>query len=515
MNNGATDIVIGSGPSALATVEGILEKGRKVTVVDAGEKLEANRAALRDALGATKPDGWDDDTLAELRSRQHDITDSVARFGSRFALRSRDDVVFPANPNVVLQSSRAFGGLSNVWGAAVLPWAPGDLAGWPIAPADLQPHYTAIGSIVSIAGSAASFDDILATGDLPLARRLPATRQAEALLRRLKPTTTQGGAQFWPGPARQAAGPDCLACGLCLYGCPYGQIFNSSEKMAAHLREGRIEYQQAEVVRIRESGEGVTLDIADGRPPITGARVFVATGVLETARLMFESDRELAERGMVLRDSRHFFTPHLTTWGAGNISAAPHHTLALAFVELRDQAISPWTVHSQLYGWNNFYAREMFEKYGRNLGLLQPLFERVARRLIVVQSFLHSDHCAKIHLQPARGDPQHRLSAEVVEADGFEDRVGRVRRAMARYLRRAGLIAITRAGQIGLPGSSFHIGATLPMTKSPRRGNTDALGRPHGAIRIHVVDASVMPAIPASTITLSVMANAHRIATTA
>ena len=39
----------------------------------------------------------------------------------------------------------------------------------------------------------------------------------------------------------------------------------------------------------------------------------------------------------------------------------------------------------------------------------------------------------------------------------------------------------------------------------------DPLGRPQGWSRVHAVDASVLPSVPATTITFSVMANAHRI----
>jgi choline dehydrogenase-like flavoprotein len=41
------------------------------------------------------------------------------------------------------------------------------------------------------------------------------------------------------------------------------------------------------------------------------------------------------------------------------------------------------------------------------------------------------------------------------------------------------------------------------------------LGRPAGWRRIHLVDASVFPTIPATTITYTAMANAHRIAAAA
>ena len=44
-------------------------------------------------------------------------------------------------------------------------------------------------------------------------------------------------------------------------------------------------------------------------------------------------------------------------------------------------------------------------------------------------------------------------------------------------------------------------------------GATDVLGRPGTWRRIHVLDGAVFPDVPATTFTLTVMANAHRIAT--
>jgi choline dehydrogenase-like flavoprotein len=50
------------------------------------------------------------------------------------------------------------------------------------------------------------------------------------------------------------------------------------------------------------------------------------------------------------------------------------------------------------------------------------------------------------------------------------------------------------------------------MRQNPGPFETDTLGRPFGWQRLHVVDSTVFPTIPATTITFSVMANAHRIA---
>jgi choline dehydrogenase-like flavoprotein len=66
--------------------------------------------------------------------------------------------------------------------------------------------------------------------------------------------------------------------------------------------------------------------------------------------------------------------------------------------------------------------------------------------------------------------------------------------------------------QIARPGRGFHCGGSLPMRAQPGNFESDCLGRPSGWSRVHVVDSSVLPTVPATTITFSVMANAHRIA---
>ena len=53
------------------------------------------------------------------------------------------------------------------------------------------------------------------------------------------------------------------------------------------------------------------------------------------------------------------------------------------------------------------------------------------------------------------------------------------------------------------------------MRKKPTKFECDVLGRPTGWERVHAVDATVLPSIAATTITLTVMANAHRIASEA
>ena len=66
--------------------------------------------------------------------------------------------------------------------------------------------------------------------------------------------------------------------------------------------------------------------------------------------------------------------------------------------------------------------------------------------------------------------------------------------------------------KISKPGEGNHYGCSFPMKKKPKKFESDVLGRPYGFKRVHIVDVSVFPSIATQTITLTIMSNAHRIA---
>lgn len=74
-----------------------------------------------------------------------------------------------------------------------------------------------------------------------------------------------------------------------------------------------------------------------------------------------------------------------------------------------------------------------------------------------------------------------------------------------------GLMPLFPMLQPGKPGRGFHTGGTFPMRNQPGPGESDIFGRPAGLKRVHAVDASVFPTVPATTITFTAMANAYRI----
>jgi choline dehydrogenase-like flavoprotein len=124
---------------------------------------------------------------------------------------------------------------------------------------------------------------------------------------------------------------------------------------------------------------------------------------------------------------------------------------------------------------------------------------------------LHSDESAAIEMTLKRDGEKDFLQLDAQPNPASRVVVKKVLRELFRQSRRLGGMPLAPLLQLAEPGRSFHCGGSLPMRAQPENFETDLLGRPRGWSRIHAVDASVLPSVPATTITFSVMANAHRI----
>lgn len=509
----AQDIIIGSGPSGVAAAAALIARGRSVLMLDAGLEMDAGARSLRERMGAIEPDGWTAADREEIGSvRRSEKSDSIRPFGSDFLFRPAPGMEALAEPVGVhgLRPSFAKGGLSNGWGASALPYHARDFDGWPIGLDDLSPHYRAVAPMLGIAGRGDGLADLFSGCAVGEERPLPQSRQAAELLRRMerkRPALSRLGVHF--GASRQAIAQGCRACAMCLYGCPYGLIFNAAREVDRMIAAGGLTYRGGVVVSgFAETADGVTVHA--GAERFDGESLFIACGVLPTTLLML-SALGLTHREVTILDSRHFYLPMLHGWSAGDPASEPRHTLAQVFWEIDDPAVNAHLVHAQLYTYNDTYAPDMRGRFGPFAGVAKPLIEAMSRRLIVAQAFLHSDVSPAIGARLAGNG----LAFRRIDNGRTAGAVARAKGRIAQAARMAGLLPLTPLLRQGGLGTSFHCGGSFPMRQSPGAGETDMLGRPMGLRRTHIVDASVFPTVPAPTITFSVMANAHRIASAA
>jgi choline dehydrogenase-like flavoprotein len=521
------NLVVGSGPSASACAHALLGRGEKVLLVDAGLELEQPQKALLVKLSG----GFQEPAFADLMRFQdttpvtsHGIPVKLVH-GSDFPYRDTAKhlgiELVDANPS----SSLAVGGLSNVWGAALLPYLQHDISDWPITANDLASHYEAA---IAITGMSGRVDDLEKMFPLFTAKPnfLQSSSQAAAILKKMesiKPKLAEDGIVF--GASRLAIRPSktggqgCVYCGRCLEGCPYGCIYSSSDDLI-ELRSqqlGPFEYRTNTVVEsIRESGNGVVVTgldrLSNEAVTLEADRAFVGAGVIPSTKIMLKS-MEAYDQPVEILDSQYFLLPVLSLAGNPN---APHEalqTLSQIFIDIQNEEISAYTVHLQLYTFNHIIVEALRQKF-RFLPLLRELaVHNLQHRLMVIQGFLHSadSGAMKACLTRNRETGRDRMIVKGVPRDSTRKVVHRVIDTLGKSFRGLGLFPIKQAAEIALPGRGNHYGGSFPMRATPGARESDIAGRVHGFSRTHVVDASVFPSIAATTVTLTAMANAHRI----
>lgn len=506
------DLVIGSGPAGVAVAAALLARGRRVVMIDGGKVLEPAGLARQLSLASLNPTDLTADDRAAWAAPQHGSQPGqVRRYGSDFAMEP-EAATFADAGGVALRSSRATGGLSNLWGAAVLPYRQQDMAGWPITADDLAPHYRAVADLMPVTGRDDDLSPLFPACLTPLHPALAPSPQGGALLHRLeerREALAKTGCHV--GAARVAVNSACHQCGLCLHGCPWNHIFSARSVLARFAGSALFDHRPGAVAHsFTEGADGVAVHLKGGGD-VLGARLFIAAGVLETARILLASQPGTSE--LTLLDSQQAFLPMLHRWRSpAPPDQPPHTTLPQLFLEIDDRSVSPFTVHGQIYSWNDYYERDLMAGYGRKLPGTAPLWRMLSRRLMVAQLFLHSDHSARIGLRLS-GDG--RLIACVTQGTGAARVMQAAMARMAAAMGKGGMVALRIASRMGAAGASFHTGGTVPMATDPTAGHSDALGRPKGLSRVHLADASTFPSIPATTITFSAMANAHRIGTLA
>jgi choline dehydrogenase-like flavoprotein len=515
-------VVIGSGHAGVACTKGLIDQGLRPTVIDVGYDGVADRLPVFAELAQHEPEDWPEELKEAARGYFPINLRGVPLkpvYGSFFPYAINDSDLSVTLEGAETVQSLARGGLSNTWGSSILPYRQQDIGGWPIRIADLEPHYRSVLSFMPITGE---HDDLEAMFPLfsDAAYPMPHTVQIEALvshLRRHRGELEQAGLVFGASRLAVVADPEdpehCRHCGLCMHGCPFGSIYNTTSTLQTLAQQGAIDYRSGIYVdHLREIDDLVDVDYhfrgdTQRGGKLQAKRVFVACGAVSSTRLILQS--LTAERSAHILDSQTFLAPMLTRRHSPVSTESQGNTLAQLFLEVLDDEVASHGIHLQIYGYSDIMLKALLSRSPIRRTTAERLLQPVIGRLVAVQGFLHSDDSPGLRLE---------LTASGVRLVGDEAPKPRARvRALMRKLghlhRELGARPVAGLTQVGPPAKSFHYGGSLPMREHPRGLESDVLGRPCGASRIHVVDSSVFPSIAGTTIAFTAMANAHRIAT--
>jgi choline dehydrogenase-like flavoprotein len=520
-----TALIIGTGPGAAGAALALsADPAQQVTVIDVGGTLEPELLSTLSRIATAEERSWSASDVERISHQpvptRRGVLPQKRTYGSDFPFRDLGQLegiepVGSANPSVV---SGAYGGFSNIWGAQIMPFSSGTFDRWPVTLGDMESHYRIALSEMTLAGDE---DDLAELFPLMVnARRLPplAERTGRVLDRYRARRAFIRSHGITVGRARLAFRSDeCTLCGLCMTGCPHELIYSSSHTFDRLRKEGRINYRPNMLVTRLEEIDGapsaVVRHTSSGRSErIAADRIFVACGGIGTTRLVLGSIGHF-DRPVYLQESVQFVTPTVSMRPVGDPRSARTFTLNQfnLLYDVTGEGVDFCQVH--FYDYNPAVLASL-PSVLRNHSA-EPALTALLRRSGVGLGYIPGWGSPRVKVVAHRA-PEHdaQLPGLVIDReprDGWPPMLRSLVGAMVKVAPALDLWPVLPMVSLSAAAKSYHFGGSFPHGRTRTATTTDRLGRLAPWDNIHLVDASVFPTVPATTFTLTIMANAHRI----
>lgn len=490
-------IVVGSGPAGISAAKGLLERGCEVILLDAGNTLEQDKKTLLHQVQQT-------DCLMNINRYRHHANGKKnlkLPYGSNFIYDGVKDYFSWSTKRCYFQPSFARGGLSNVWGGAIAQYTENELSNWPARCRDLSTFYV---EMISSLGHyyTADTETVLSKQACYLKHHW---EKEHHLLK-------QNGFLF-STPTLAIDFKHCRFCASCQYGCPYELIYKSEINLILLKTHENFKYVTDVIVEnFYETEQQIELIVNNKKTKqvqkIFAERLFIACGA-GLSSLLYLRSLNKPNKELRLQDSQHFLLPCVINQRIKDVSNEPMHTLCQLNLSLTQQAISSYPIYLQLYTYMDLYLHEMKKKFKFLYPLVKPLSKSWLERLVVMQGYMDSRESNHLIIQYQKSG---HFIINKSYTTAMKSTLNNIVQHLYRFRSHLAIKPLRFLTSLSLTGQSNHVGGSLPMSDNPKEDEVDIWGRPNHFRRIHFVDGSILPSIPAGPITLTIMANAYRIA---
>jgi len=288
--------VVGTGVASLGILTALLDKKSDLEIIVYDLDRKIAQASLDDNPSKERIVSFYDQVYKKIRSTSPlKFPPPKTHFGEQIARQS-------VGKNLSIFKSESFGGLTNYWGATMLPFTDQEMKEWPISRQELDPYYQKMAQVV---GLAARLDDLNKYFPKDYSTRPPLKTTAE--LSRLNQVVNN---QKDDKPARNAsAGGEfkiisglnrcgletrldrfnhCVYCGECMAGCFKDAIYSSRMTIKKYLQDPQVKYVQAKVKKINQKGNFSEIETDQGLE--TGfSRIFLGAGCLHSTEIIIRS----------------------------------------------------------------------------------------------------------------------------------------------------------------------------------------------------------------------------------
>lgn len=401
-----------------------------------------------------------------------------------------------------IPAPRILGGFSRFWGGQLFPYTDKDLdplGDWVIGEKELAPSYDAILSRLQLTGGNDFTNEYFGTRTSGSEQNLPLSSFATKVLEK----SVERRRNLFLSEALLAVDPESFEqwAGTEFLGPNHWGVFSPARFVGSDIDEKRL-ITGLRLVDYQETAKGVEAFFTDSSGDvrrIKAKNLILAMGTLETSRLI------LAKFGptTALPFVEHVPTvlPVIDIESIGRpIDPVSPYSIELNGFMLSDDGSD---IMLSLQNIANVPVQVLAEEWGMRKELIQTFLPGILPALGVFQVWQRQgwDSKSQISLNGGRLEvlSHYRVHSRYVKE-------------LSRKLRNLGFIAHHLLSKSLGPGWGFHWAGTIPMRSNPKPFETDANGRIWNSERVHCVDGSVLPSLPAKNHSLTIMANAHRIA---
>ncbi|MBU1137095.1 hypothetical protein KKD72_01865, partial [Patescibacteria group bacterium] len=281
--------VIGTGAAGLGVLTALLDKKSNfnIFVYDIGKTIE--KAPISDNPTQDWINSFYSKIYQKIRSLYpFKFPPAKTHFGEQIARQ-------PVGQNLNIFKSETFGGLTNYWGATMLPFTNRELEKWPIKKEELYLSYERIAQLV---GLSADSDNLNQYFEKDFSTRPPLS--PTAVLSRLDQLISQNpskgefkiisGINRCGVETREGHPNSCVYCGECLAGCFRDSIYSARKTIKTYFKDPGVKYcAGAKVSRLKEKNGLIEIEFANGQSEKGFSKVFLGAGCPSSTEIIMRS----------------------------------------------------------------------------------------------------------------------------------------------------------------------------------------------------------------------------------
>ena len=509
----------------LTVASQLLKKGKTVHLIDIGNKIEDSNKNLGNDFLNNKNIYKFLNLLDKNKIIKNNYNNPNLKypFGSDFVFRKNKYEKISTN-TVDYIISNAQGGLSNIWATMVSPFKKEDINDWPISIDSYYKYLSSIEDIMPISSSSDNLDEFykIKIGE---EHDFPISKTGKIFINKCnerKNDFNDKGIYF--GRAKSAIsnkysidGKGCQLYGLCHFGCPNNNMFNSKFLLDKLCQNKNFHYHEGlfaeKIFQDKDSNIG-RIECRDIRNNEINTfnynKIFLSLGPIGTAMLILRS-KLIDSKNVIFKESQRFYLPTFLKSLSINSYQVNKNTLSEISITILNELISNYSAHLQIYSFSEIMLRPLKNIFGNLIYKIPKLLPFIFNNIYVILGYLHSKDSNQMKLEITKnnnGDYEYLLS-EIYIQDTKEI----VNQYIDLLKREMNFIYINEKFlNNGITGSSYHYGGSFPMTLDTSKQCASSI---HGNLNhyknIFITDQSVLPDMPGSPSTFNAMVNASRI----